>query len=137
MQWNEIPGAEETTESLTLPSIAICDLLLVAMRPDNQDSQGTAVTVKLACQLEVRNMMLLVNKVPGDLETRVLRRHLEWTYELPIAGLFNLNLEVLQLASSGVFSLRHPQHPFSDEITRVAQKITTPDFRQSTATASP
>jgi MinD-like ATPase involved in chromosome partitioning or flagellar assembly len=38
------PGVNEET----LLSIAICDRFLLIMRPDNQDFQGTAVTVELA-----------------------------------------------------------------------------------------
>ena len=113
------PGVNDET----LLSIAVCDLLLVVMRPDNQDFQGTAVTVELARQLKVRDMMMLVNKVPADLEAPALRGHLERTYKIPIAGIFTLNFELVQLASSGIFSLRYPEHPFSQQIEVVAQKI--------------
>jgi len=114
------PGVNDET----LLSIAVCDLLLVVIRPDNQDFQGTAVTVELARQLKVRDMMMLVNKVPSDLETRALRGHLERTYGMPVPGVFPLNVEVVQLASSGLFSLRFPEHPFSRQIEIVADRIT-------------
>ena len=123
------PGVNDET----LLSIAVCDLLLVVMRPDNQDFQGTAVTVALARQLNVRDMMLLVNKVPADLESRALRGHLERTYKMPVAGLFTLNFEVGQLASSGIFCLHHPQHSFSEQIELVARKITGADSERSDA----
>ena len=127
------PGVNDET----LLSIVVCDLLLVVMRPDNQDFQGTAVTVELARQLKVRNMMMLVNKVPSDIEAHALRGHLERTYKMPIAGIFTLNFEVVQLASSGIFSLRHPQHPFSQQIEIVAQKITSADSDQADAANAP
>ncbi|HUG81452.1 MAG TPA: MinD/ParA family protein [Bryobacterales bacterium] len=113
------PGVNDET----LLSIAVCDLLLVVIRPDNQDFQGTAVTVELARQLKVREMMMLVNKVPSDLETRALRGHLERTYGMPVPGVFPLNVEVVQLASSGLFSVRFPEHPFSRQIEIVAERI--------------
>jgi MinD-like ATPase involved in chromosome partitioning or flagellar assembly len=113
------PGVNDET----LLSIAVCDLLLIVIRPDNQDFQGTAVTVELARQLKVRDMMMLVNKVPPDLETRALRGHLERTYGMPVPGVFPLNFEVVQLASSGLFSLRYPEHPFSRQIDIVAERI--------------
>jgi septum site-determining protein MinD len=43
------PGVNEET----LLSIAVSDILVVVMRPDNQDFQGTAVTLELARRLEV------------------------------------------------------------------------------------
>ena len=54
------PGLNEET----LLSIAISDALVIIMRPDQQDYQGTAVTVDVARKLEVPNMMMVVNKVP-------------------------------------------------------------------------
>ena len=54
------PGLNEET----LPSIAISDLLIIVLRPDQQDFQGTAVTVDVARKLNVPLMHLVVNKVP-------------------------------------------------------------------------
>ena len=54
------PGLNEET----LLSITISDVLLLILRPDKQDYQGTAVTVDIARRLEVPELLLLVNKVP-------------------------------------------------------------------------
>jgi MinD-like ATPase involved in chromosome partitioning or flagellar assembly len=54
------PGLNEET----LLSIAISDLLIIVLRPDQQDFQGTAVTVDVARKLNVPLMHLVVNKVP-------------------------------------------------------------------------
>jgi len=54
------PGLNEET----LLSITISDTLLLIMRPDKQDFQGTAVTVDIARRLEVPELLLLVNKAP-------------------------------------------------------------------------
>lgn len=113
------PGVNDET----LLSIAICDLLLLVIRPDNQDFQGTAVTVKLARQLKVCDMLMLVNKVPPDLETRALKGHLERTFDMPVAAVFPLNFEVVQLASSGLFSLRFPEHALTRQIEAAADRI--------------
>ncbi len=115
------PGVNEET----LLSIAISDLLLVIMRPDNQDFQGTAVTIDLARRLKVGELLLLVNKVPSGLENRVLKDHLERTYKTEVAGVFPLNLEIVELASSAIFVLKFPEHPFSEQINKVADRILT------------
>ena len=113
------PGVNDET----LLSIAICDLLLLVIRPDNQDFQGTVVTVELARQLKVRDMLMLVNKVPPDLERRALKGHLGRTFDMPVAAVFPLNFEVVQLASSGLFSLRFPEHALTRQIEAAADRI--------------
>lgn len=57
------PGLNEET----LLSIAISDTLAIILRPDQQDYQGTGVTVDVARKLAVPRMMLIVNKVPSVL----------------------------------------------------------------------
>ena len=114
------PGVNEET----LLSIAISDRLLVILRPDQQDFQGTAVTVELARKLEVPAMHLLVNKIPDGADIDALRLQVEAAYHVPMLGAFPLNLEMVHVASSGVFCLRHPDHPFSEELGRVARHLT-------------
>ena len=53
------PGLNEET----LLSIAISDVLVVLLRPDRQDFQGTAVTVEVARKLDVRSLVMVLNKV--------------------------------------------------------------------------
>ncbi len=113
------PGVNEET----LLSITISDLLLVVLRPDNQDFQGTAVTIELARRLNVRDLLLLVNKVPAGLETRVLKDHLARTYQAEVGAVFPLNFEIVELASSGIFCLKHPFHPFTEQIHVVAKRV--------------
>ena len=116
------PGVNEET----LLSIAISDILLLILRPDAQDFQGTAVTVELARRLEVRDMHILINKVPPGMEHGALARKVESMFEAPVAAVFPLNMEMARLASGGIFSLQLPDHPFSHEVRRVAARITTP-----------
>jgi MinD-like ATPase involved in chromosome partitioning or flagellar assembly len=53
------PGINEET----LLSLTISDMLLIILRPDRQDFQGTAVTVEVARRLQVPNLLLVVNRV--------------------------------------------------------------------------
>lgn len=57
------PGLNEET----LLSITLSDVLLLILRPDRQDYQGTAVTVDVARRLEVPSLFLVANKVPSGL----------------------------------------------------------------------
>ena len=63
------PGLNEET----LLSITISDVLLLLMRPDRQDFQGTAVTVDVARKLGVPELFLIINKVPSNIDVADLR----------------------------------------------------------------
>ena len=97
-------------------------MLLLVLRPDQQDFQGTAVTVDVARKLEVPEILLVVNKVLPDYDFDALRAEIE-TYDLPVAGILPLSEDVVRLASGGVFCVREPEHPISKEIARIAERV--------------
>ncbi|MBD2775170.1 MinD/ParA family ATP-binding protein [Iningainema tapete] len=113
------PGLNEET----LLSITISDSLIVVLRPDRQDFQGTAVTVDVARQLEIPQMLLVVNKVLPDFDLDALRRQVEMAYNTKVAGILPLAEEMVQLASSDIFCLRYPNHPFSQGVVAIAKQI--------------
>lgn len=114
------PGVNEET----LLSIAISDKLILVMRPDSQDFQGTAVTTELARRLEIPEILMVVNKVPPGLDTVQLRQHVEETFQADVVALLPLNFEIVRLASSGLFVNRFPDHPMSLGLKQVAERIT-------------
>lgn len=113
------PGLNEET----LLSIAISDVLVVIMRPDRQDFQGTAVTVDVARKLQVPEMLLVVNKALPAFNFDALQKQVETTYNAPVAGIIPLSEEMVQLASSGIFCLRYCDHPFSQTVKGIARAI--------------
>ena len=113
------PGLNEET----LLSIGIADLLLIVLRPDNQDFQGTAVTVDVARKLQVSKMALLINKALPEMSAQDLQRQVEEIYQVPVLGVLPLAIEVAQMASQGVFCLHYPQHPISITMRGVAERL--------------
>ena len=107
----------------TFLSIAISHVLILILRPDKQDYQGTAVTVDVARQLKVRKMLLAIHKVYSSLNVDALKQKVEETYGETVAGLFPLSEDIVQLASEGVFCVNYPEHPVSQEFRKVAQQI--------------
>ncbi len=114
------PGVNEET----LLSIAISDQLAVIMRPDSQDYQGTAVTVELARRLDVKDMFLMLNKVPDGVDREALCERVESAYSTPVAGIFPLTIDIAKLGSGGLFYLQYPRSAFSEELQRVADRVT-------------
>ncbi|MDJ1184671.1 MinD/ParA family ATP-binding protein [Roseofilum casamattae] len=107
----------------TFLSIAISHVLILILRPDKQDYQGTAVTVDVARHLNVRRMLLTINKTFSTLNVEILKQKVEEAYGQPVAGIFPLSEEVVQLASEGVFCVKYPDHIISKEFQKVAQMI--------------
>ncbi|MFO7540041.1 MAG: MinD/ParA family protein [Chloroflexota bacterium] len=103
----------------TLLSIAISDLLLITMRPDHQDYQGTAVTVEVARKLNVPNMQLIINKMPQVYDFADVRRRVEKLYNCPVAAILPHSDEMMTLASQGVFVLHYPHHAITKELSHI------------------
>jgi MinD-like ATPase involved in chromosome partitioning or flagellar assembly len=113
------PGVNEET----LLSIAISDKLILVMRPDSQDFQGTAVTAELARRLEIPEMMILINKVPPSMDTVQLRERVEQAYGAEVVAMLPMNYEIVRLASSGIFVNRFPDHPMTLALKQVAERV--------------
>ncbi|PZN73473.1 MAG: CDP-3,6-dideoxy-D-glycero-L-glycero-4-hexulose-4-reductase [Candidatus Methylumidiphilus alinenensis] len=103
------PGVNEET----LLSAAISDVLVIILRPDRQDYQGTAIMVELARQLEVPKMLLLINKAVNQKDFAALRQRVESIYSVGVAGVIPLSEEVAVLGSTDLFCLLHPSHPMT------------------------
>jgi septum site-determining protein MinD len=110
------PGVNEET----LLSIAISDTLVVVLRADQQDFQGTAVTVDLARRLDTPQILLLLNKVLSPFDSDALEKKLNDAYQVPVAGILPLSEDMVRLASGGIFSLHHPEHPITRTLREVA-----------------
>lgn len=113
------PGLNEET----LLSIAISQDLVIIMRPDQQDYQGTAVTIDVARKLDVPSMMLIVNKVPAALDPENIRSQVEQAYNCKVAAILPHSDEMMALASAGIFVLQYPEHPITQGLESVAQEL--------------
>ncbi len=113
------PGLNEET----LLSIAISDALVIILRPDSQDYQGTSVTVEVARKLSVPNLMLMVNKVPAAFSLDEVKARVERTYGCEVVAVLPHSDEMMALASSGIFTLRYPNHPVAQLYRRVAARL--------------
>ena len=111
------PGINEET----LLSIAISDMLLLIMRPDQQDFQGTSVTVEVARKLGVPSMFLLINKVPEAIDFDELKAKAESIYNCDVAAILPHSDEMMMLASAGIFALQFPDHPISKTLAQLAE----------------
>lgn len=113
------PGLNEET----LFSIAISNALVIIMRPDQQDYEGTGVTVEVARSLDVPNMFLVVNKAPEDFDFDEIKERVESTFNAPVGAVLPHSDEMMKLASAGIFALRYPDHPMTEKLRGIAARL--------------
>jgi septum site-determining protein MinD len=113
------PGLNEET----LLSIAISDVLVIIMRPDQQDYQGTGVTVEVARKLGVPRMQIIVNKVPAVFPVAEVKARTQDTYQVEIAAVLPHSDDMMALASGGIFATRYPDHPITASLRQVARQL--------------
>lgn len=114
------PGLNEET----LLSIATSDILIIILRPDNQDLQGTSVTVDVARSLDVPNLLLMVNKaLPKHLNHPEFNKEIEGIFDAPVTGVLPLSFDMAENASKDLFSLRYPDHEWSKALRNVVPFI--------------
>jgi MinD-like ATPase involved in chromosome partitioning or flagellar assembly len=113
------PGINEET----LLSIAVSHILLLVLRPDQQDFQGTAVMVDIAQQLEVPHLRLVINKALSKYDPAQVKAEIESNYEVPVAAVLPLSEDVAANASAHLFSLLQPTHPWSVQIQQIVDEL--------------
>jgi septum site-determining protein MinD len=113
------PGLNEET----LLSIAISNALVIILRPDQQDFQGTAVTVDVARKLEVPKLRLVLNKALTRYDFNQLKADVEATYDVPVAGVLPLSEDVADNASNNIFMALHPEHSWSQTVKSIADNL--------------
>lgn len=107
----------------TLLTTAISDNLILTIRPDRQDFQGTAVLVEVARRLEVPNVSLVANKVLKGLDASALKTRMEETFGYPVIGSLPLSEDLALNGSRQIFAVAHPSHPITLEVRSIAQAL--------------
>ncbi len=114
------PGLNEET----LLSIATSDILIIILRPDNQDFQGTSVTVDIARSLDVPNLFLAVNKaLPKHMNRPEFNKEIERLFNAAVVSVMPLSFDMAENASQDLFSLRFPDHEWSKALKDIVPYI--------------
>lgn len=113
------PGLNEET----LLSITISDVVLLVLRPDRQDYQGTRVTVEVARQLAVPDLFLVMNKVPASFDAAAVGEQAAETFQAPVVGVLAHSDDMMALGSAEVFARAFPDHPLSAALRDIAARI--------------
>lgn len=113
------PGLNEET----LLSLVISTTLIIVMRPDQQDYEGTGITTRVAQELKVPRILLVVNKAPERFDHEQIKEKVTQIYSCPVAAVIPHSEEMMELASEGIFSLRYPTHPISSMYREIVAQL--------------
>ena len=107
----------------TLLSITLSDLLLIVLQPDQQDFQGTAVTIDVARKLNVPHLLAIINKASSNFDVEQLQQQVEETYEIDVAGVLLHSDKMMLLGSKGLFTVNYPTDRLTQTIEEIAKQI--------------
>lgn len=110
----------------TLLTTAISDLLILLVRPDQQDYYGTAVLSEIARKLEIPKIQIVLNKVFSRLNREELRRRVEETFGYEVIGTIPLSEDLPRLESKELLVRTSPAHPVSQIMRGIAERIFNP-----------
>lgn len=113
------PGVNEET----LLVAAISDVLILILRPDRQDYQGTAIMLELARKLRVPHVHLVINKAVSRSDFKVLKERVVSTFNEQVFAVIPLSDDVAALGSAGLFCVEQPEHEFTLAIQKIAAAL--------------
>jgi septum site-determining protein MinD len=116
----------DTTPGLNdepLVSLAGSNTLVLLLKLDKQDYQGTAVMVSLAQKLEIPHLKMVVSQMPPAFATEDVQREVQEKYQLPVAAILPHTEEMLTLAGKGIFTREYPTHPLTMIIKQMTQDL--------------
>ena len=78
----------------------------------------------VARKLDVPTLLVVVNKIPHAVDEQDLRQQMVNAYGVEVAAMLPLSEDVVTNASYGLFSITHPNHPWSEQIRAIAARVT-------------
>ena len=102
--------------------------LLIVLRPDTLDYEGTGLLVQVARKLNSPEVMLVANKAPAA-GMDELKQQLETTFEIPVAAIIPHDEQVAGYDGVGAFVLEEPEHAVTQAIRAILKPITDSSVR--------
>lgn len=115
------PGIEKDT----ILSMALCDIILLISRVDQQDMFGSGVMREVASQLN-KPIVLILNMLPNtvnDKEAAKIGERMAHLFNLEVLTALPFNSDVFENLSRTVFVLERPKDPLTKRFAELAEKM--------------
>ncbi len=103
--------------------LALSDVVLLLMRTDQQELQGTAVMVDILKHLEIPKIRLLINDLPDIYDPQTFAQEIREAHQCPVAAVLPHAPEMMTLGSSGIFAMKYPEHPINQKFEKLLDDI--------------
>lgn len=107
----------------SLAALAMSDALIVVLRLDQQDYQGTAVMIDVARQFDIADLSLMANLVPENFQPGAVATRMEQTYHCPVSAVLPLSEKMMTQSGSRLFVLEHPQNQITTVLSQAAARL--------------
>jgi MinD-like ATPase involved in chromosome partitioning or flagellar assembly len=111
---------------LTMLSIGVCDTMLVVMRLDQREYQGTGVAIDVAQMLEIPRIMLTINQMPAVYDPADVQREVEHAYNRDVAALIPYADEIVSMEMANIFVTHFPNHRAIPAFAQLADMLLRP-----------
>jgi MinD-like ATPase involved in chromosome partitioning or flagellar assembly len=103
--------------------LPISDVLVVVLRLDQADYQGTSITLDLVRKLNIPRVVLIVNEAPLTFDFRDVKAKIEATYDCRVIAILPYVEEIMALGNQDIFALRYPHHQLTKTLHDVAASL--------------
>jgi MinD-like ATPase involved in chromosome partitioning or flagellar assembly len=108
----------------TLFTINISDMLVIVLRPDAQDYQGSSVTVEVTRHFQPPpQIMLVLNELPHGFNNTEVQEEVERIYHCDIVFTLPHADEITNLNNNAIFVQHYPLHPITTTLTNMTSHL--------------
>ncbi|HRV95029.1 MAG TPA: MinD/ParA family protein [Anaerolineae bacterium] len=106
-----------------LVPVTVADVLVIILRLNQGDYQGTGVAVEVVRQLDVERLYLIVNEAPLTFDFEEIKTKIETTYRCDVAAILPYLDQMMAMANRDIFAIRYPHHPVTTALDQAASLI--------------
>ncbi len=108
----------------TLKIIALSNVLVVLMRLEQQEYQGTGVIVDIARKLDISDVQIAASQIPPIYTIPQIEQQVKNAYHCPLLMSILHSEQVIELAGAGIFMTHFPNHPITTQFKNAADQLT-------------
>ncbi len=107
----------------TMLTTAISDILVMLIRPDQQDYYGSAILSQVANKLEIPKVFIVANKVFSTINYDQLSKKLTDAFGYEVIGVIPLSEDIAKMESRDLFTKKNPHHEISHTFRDITNRI--------------
>jgi septum site-determining protein MinD len=107
----------------TLLTTAISDVLIILIRPDQQDYYGSAVISEVANKLEIPHIYMICNKVFTNQNEEQLKQQITQVFGYDVLGVIPLSEDWARLESGSLIVVTNPHHRVSLALNDITERL--------------